>query len=183
MVLAKSQFTACENGAGKKSVYGAQLIIGLWRVFCQTGGARTNLLMAGLTVRRLAMRFYDKKPYSAVDGDDGQVSTTKLIISDLPMYMSEPEVEEALFRLNVDIKSKIMHVLARDEKGKFSRFTTICILAYHPISPPPIRPISHTHTHTQKQQILGSINGQAVFFLFPWKCSWEMSIYLISSKI
>ena len=116
--------TACEKGAGKNSVYGAQLINGLWRVFCQTGEARTTLLMAGLTVRGLAMRFYDRNPYKAVDGDGGQVSTTKLIISDLPMYMPEAEVEEALLRINVDIRSKIMHELARDDKGKLSRFTT-----------------------------------------------------------
>ena len=116
--------TACEKGAGKNSVHGAQLINGLWRVFCQTGEARTTLLMAGLTVRGLAMRFYDRNPYKAVDGDGGQVSTTKLIISDLPMYMPEAELEEALLRINVDIRSKIMHELARDDKGKLSRFTT-----------------------------------------------------------
>ena len=103
--------TACEKGTGKNSVYGAQLINRLWRVFCQTGEARTK-------------NPYDKNPYKAMDGDGGQVSTTKLIISDLPMYMPEAEVEEALLRINVDIRSKIMHELARDDKGKLSRFTT-----------------------------------------------------------
>ena len=44
-------------------------------------------------------------------------------VSDLPMYMPEAGVEEALLRLSVDIKSKIMHELAQDEKEK-SRFTT-----------------------------------------------------------
>ena len=43
---------ACEKGAAKISVYRAQLFNGLWSVFCQTGEARTNLLMAGLTVKR-----------------------------------------------------------------------------------------------------------------------------------
>ena len=47
-----------------------------------------------------------------------------LFVSDLPMYMPEAGVEEALLRLNVVIKSKIMHDLARDEKGKLSRLTT-----------------------------------------------------------
>ena len=108
----------------KRVLAKAQLINGLWRVFCQTGEARINLHMAGLTVRGLAMRFYDKNPYRAVDGDGGQVCTTKLIISDLPMYMPEAEVEETLLMINVDIRSKIMHRLARDEKGKLSRFTT-----------------------------------------------------------
>ena len=107
----------------------AKLINGLWRVFYQTGEARINLLMAGL-VTGLAMRFYDKNPYKPVDCGGSQVSTTKLTISNLPMYMPEADTGEALRKLNVDIGSRIMHKLAWDENGRLSRFKTGCHFVY-----------------------------------------------------
>ena len=93
----------CEVVSGKNTVEGAQLVNGLWRIFCKTSEARLSLLVAGFSLRGHAIALSNTNPYRAVTSDGRQESTTRLITSELPMHMPVPEVEGMLERLGVDL--------------------------------------------------------------------------------
>ena len=123
-ILVHELCTRCEAVCGKDSVEGAQVIKGLWRIFVKTDEARTQLLMAGISMRGHAVTLSDTNPYRQVDTEGRDVVTTRLLISDLPMYMPDYEVEQMLDKLGVDQRSKVMYDRARDQQSRLSRFKT-----------------------------------------------------------
>ena len=79
--------------------------------------------MACFSVRGHAIPLSDTNPCQTVTKNGRLETTTRLVISDLPMHMPVAEVE-LLDRIGVDIRSKVMHDLARDEIGRISKFKT-----------------------------------------------------------
>ena len=77
-----------------------------------------------------AVTLSDTDPYKQLDSNGREVVTTRLLISDLPMYMPDYEVEEILDKLGVDQRSKVMYDRARDQQGRISRFKTGKRFAY-----------------------------------------------------
>ena len=63
-------------------------------------------------------------PYRPVDSNSRVESTTRLTISDIPMHLPAAELEDALSQVGCDIRSKVLYEMARDERGKLSRFQT-----------------------------------------------------------
>ena len=84
------------------------------RIFVKTEEARTQLLMTDISMRGHAVTLGDTNPYRQVDTEGRDVVTTRLLISDLPMYMPDYEVEQMLDKLGVDQRSKVMYDRARD---------------------------------------------------------------------
>ena len=129
-VLVHELCTRCELVGGKDSVEGAQVIKGLWRIFVKTEDARARLLMDGISMKGHAVTLSDTDPYKQLDSNGREVVTTRLLISDLPMYMPDYEVEEILDKLGVDQRSKVMYDRAWDQQGRISRFKTGKRFAY-----------------------------------------------------
>ena len=81
-------------------------------------------------MRGHAVTLSDTDPYKQLDSNGREVVTTRLLISDLPMYMPDYEVEEILDKLGVDQRSKVMYDRARDQQGRISKFKTGKRFAY-----------------------------------------------------
>ena len=86
-ITAHEMCSKCEAVSGKDTIEGAQSVNGLWRVFCKTPEARLGLLMAGFSVRGHVIALSDTNTYQTVTSDGCLETTTRLVISDLPMHM------------------------------------------------------------------------------------------------
>ena len=66
----------------------------------------------------------DLNPYRPVDSNGRVESTTRLTISDIPMHRPAAELEDALSQVRCDLRSKVLYLMARDERGNLSKFKT-----------------------------------------------------------
>ena len=115
---------AAERTAGKETIYGAQDIKGLWRIYPLTQSARNSLLIDGISLRGHTVTLHDKNPFILKGGDGREIPATKLYISDIPLSCSDNDIETALVRIGCVMRSSLTLERMRDREGKLTRFVT-----------------------------------------------------------
>jgi hypothetical protein len=115
-----------EDLCGYGTMEGAQRIGGLWRVYPKTQAARMQLLISGIAIRNVHVRFHDENPFLLRDKNSqgGSVETTKLMISNIPISFANNELEEKLVSMGCQMASKLMDECDRDKAGKLTRWKT-----------------------------------------------------------
>ncbi|GFR60185.1 hypothetical protein ElyMa_005401800 [Elysia marginata] len=90
--------------------------IGLWRVYPSSAEARIALIINGVGVREQAINVLEKSPFIVTGDHDTPVA--KLIIGNLPLSLSNSEIEVALRKIGVKFRSQLREEHYRDEEGK-----------------------------------------------------------------
>ena len=81
---------AAEKISGYNTIEGAQLVRDLWRLYPKTTEARAVLLTTGLDLRNQHIRLMDRNPF--LTGGTGSTPSTKVIISNLPLSVSNDDI-------------------------------------------------------------------------------------------
>lgn len=115
---------AAERVSGRETIMGAQEIRGLWRIYPTNRTARTKLLIEGMAVRGHTVTLYDKNPFVLRGQGGAEAPATKLFISNLPLSVSDADIESALIRVGCVMRSNITRERMRDRDGKLTRFYT-----------------------------------------------------------
>ena len=87
---------AAERVGGAETIFGAQEIRGLWRVYPLTRTARNVLLIEGITLRQQTVQVHDKNPVILRGGSGEEMPVTKVWISDIPISCEGKDIETAL---------------------------------------------------------------------------------------
>ena len=69
---------AAEDVSGNKTIDGAQLLNGLYKLYALKDNARTDLLLAGMSVRGKAVT---SNPYQVMDDSGKAKPTTRLLVT------------------------------------------------------------------------------------------------------
>jgi len=110
---------AAEAVAGSGSIEGAQVIRGLWRIYCQTNHARQKLLDEKMSMRNILVDIYDTNPFVKPFGE-----STYLAIHDIPLSYDNNEIKKWLVTHGFPPASDIKYQFARDENNKLTSFKT-----------------------------------------------------------
>eukprot|EP00745_Piridium_sociabile_P024993 TRINITY_DN39581_c0_g2_i1.p1 TRINITY_DN39581_c0_g2~~TRINITY_DN39581_c0_g2_i1.p1 ORF type:complete len:415 (+),score=49.06 TRINITY_DN39581_c0_g2_i1:137-1246(+) len=115
---------AAEKSGGQGSVVGAQQIHGLWRIYPATTGARSQLLIQGMTVRGVVIQLSNTNPF-ILRSDSGQEKpSTKVWVDNVPISVADTEIEHALVKVGCELRSTVKADRARDMDNKLTRFLT-----------------------------------------------------------
>ena len=113
---------AAEDVSGNKTIDGAQLLYGLYKLYALKDNARPDLLLAGMSVRGKAVTIFDSNPYQVMDDSGKARPTMRLLVSDLPLEFPTSELENALTKLGCELASKTLFELERDQFNRLTRF-------------------------------------------------------------
>ncbi|GFR80580.1 hypothetical protein ElyMa_004049300 [Elysia marginata] len=112
---------AAEAVAGRNTIEGAQKTAGCWRIYCLTKAARSELIIGGLCMGGQSLTILDKNPFIVSRPDS---LSTKLIVGNIPISVSNAEIGDALKDLGVEDRSPIREETYRDKDGGLTRFKT-----------------------------------------------------------
>ena len=115
---------AAERSAGKDTILAAQICRGLWRIYPKSPEARTSLLLKGLIIRNAKVSVHSMNPNIIRDDNGVAVPTTKVWVDELPLSVSDCEIEQALKKLGCDFRSDIKLEQARDKNHRLTKFFT-----------------------------------------------------------
>ena len=114
---------ACEDVAGYKSMDGAQRIGGLWRLYPANREARVQLLLEGISLRRVHVTLLDTNPFLIMGNNGQEIPTTRVTVSDIPLSYNNADIEAALKKHGCQLVSPIRYECDRDN-GKLTRWKT-----------------------------------------------------------
>ena len=116
--------SAAEKKTGYGSIRGSQNCQGIIRLLPWTEEARTTLLLEGFTYRGVHVETHPQSPRAPrqTDGQEEDVPTTKVIISNIPISFNDRDIEQTLVKLGCSVKSKILEVRVRDENKRLTNF-------------------------------------------------------------
>ena len=120
---------------GQGNVDGAQNINGIWRIYLHSKESRINLLVRGhLTLMGRQVQLFDKNPTLVKDPSE---PIERVTIKDLPLSVSNTEVDSFLVSKGLVPISAVKYTRARDEAGGLTSFRTGDRFVYvkGPISP------------------------------------------------
>ena len=107
---------------GQSNVDGAQNINGIWRIYLLSKESRVNLLVRGaLTLMGRQVQLFDKNPTLMRDPTE---NIERLTIKDLPLSVSNSEIDAYLASKGLVAASNIKYTKARDENGGLTNFKT-----------------------------------------------------------
>ena len=117
---------AAEKVCGYESMYGAQRIGGLWRLYPTQRDHRDTILVQGIFLRGVRVTARDKNPYLATtrDGEVKEKPTTKVIVGNVPLSFDDDEIIKALQSIGCEIRSQLFEERDRDDRGKLTRWKT-----------------------------------------------------------
>lgn len=115
---------AAERVSGRETVLGAQNIKGLWRIYPASTEARNTLLVKGLSLRGVSLQVAGTNPFILRNETGEEKPSTKVWVDDIPISVADSEIETALIRVGVELRSAIKQERARDVDGKLTRFLT-----------------------------------------------------------
>ena len=110
---------ACEDVSGFDTVYGAQKIRNVWRIYSKTAHARDTLLINGITFNCHSIQLLSHNPMTL---SNPGAPVTKLIVSGIEVSVSNTEIEKALVNIGVKICSPVKMANYRYENGGFSSY-------------------------------------------------------------
>ncbi|KAL8561114.1 hypothetical protein ACOMHN_033697 [Nucella lapillus] len=116
---------AVEKTSGYETIEGAQRIGGLWRMYPRSSEERLILLLQGLAIRHVRVEVKDRNPFVVTTADgEREIEATKLIINNVPLSYSDEDILKTIKKLDVNIRSKLIHERDRDSNGKLTRWKT-----------------------------------------------------------
>ena len=110
---------AAEKSGGTGNIEGAQVIRGLWRIYCWTDEARQKLIEEKLSMRNTTVDIYDQNPFIKPPGEN-----TYLAIHGIPVSYSNDAIKRWLETHGFPPVSPIKYQYARDENNKLTAFKT-----------------------------------------------------------
>ena len=115
-----------ENEVGFGSVFGCQYIegTGVWRLSATNVTYRAKLAGMELSIRGCTFKLYSKNPKIILDESGNEIETTKLTIGNVPISISNTDIEGELIKLGVKFRSKLNWEKARKEDGTLTRWVT-----------------------------------------------------------
>ena len=113
---------AAERVSGRETVFGAQEIKGMWRIYPLSRESREKLLIEGISLRGHAVTLHNKNPFIVRGGTESPA--VKVWISDIPLSVANEDIEGSLIRLGCVIRSSIILEKSRNKDGKLTRFCT-----------------------------------------------------------
>lgn len=117
--------SACEKKTGHDSILGAQKIGALWRIYPKQSDARVKLLIEGFSLRGVSVTVCDKNPFVVMTRDgEREIKTTKVTVGNLPISLSNQDINAMLTKLGVKPRSELFMERARDENGGLTRWLT-----------------------------------------------------------
>ena len=108
----------------REDIEGAQRIGNLWRIYLNNNDARVKLYTEGMSFHGLAVQVYEQNPYRPINKNyDPLRKTTKITIQNLPLSVSNEEVDSMLKRLGcTKMETKLKYECERDEDGMLTNF-------------------------------------------------------------
>ena len=115
---------------GSGELLGAQRIGALWRIYLNTSEARVNLLGQGLAFRWITVAVARQNPFLVKEPDGILIPGTRLMVSDIPLFIANTTAEAALIKKGVKLPSALKLEEIMDPEGKvtgwlFRRFVFI----------------------------------------------------------
>ncbi|XP_076450382.1 uncharacterized protein LOC143286631 [Babylonia areolata] len=151
---------AAEAVCGRETIRGAQRVRGLWWIYPKTNETRDKLLLEGFLLRGARVSLLDKNPFVIRDQTD-EKPTTKLWINNVPLSIDNKDIEAALQKLGVEIRSSLRNELARNPDGRLTRFETGRRFVFISVPSTPLRPVLRLGVFTaalyhkeQKQKLI-----------------------------
>ena len=114
---------AAERESGENSIEGSQRIGACYRLYVKDKRTRVRLLSTGLEVRGQRVELLPTNPFLVRDGD-AEVELTRLYISNVPISYADAEIEKALRKVGVDLRSPLRRERARDPEGRLTNWIT-----------------------------------------------------------
>ncbi|KAL8621862.1 hypothetical protein ACOMHN_046066 [Nucella lapillus] len=115
---------AVEKTSGYETIEGAQRRI-LWRIYPRSSEARQILLLQGFAIRHVRVEVKDRNPFVVTTADgEREIEATKLIINNVPLSYSDEDILKTIKKIDVNIRSKLIHERDRDSNGKLTRWKT-----------------------------------------------------------
>ena len=119
------------------AIDGAQRIGGIWRLYIKDKESRTNVIVKkNIIVAGKNIPIYDKNPFSTMQhGPDDKKD--KLTIKNVPLSVSNEEIQKMLQQNNVQLSSKVKYSYMRDESGGLTSYRNGDRFVYcEPFDPP-----------------------------------------------
>ena len=113
-----------EAVSGEETIFGAQNIRDLWRIYPKSGEARQLLLARGIMIREVMLQPMHTNPYSVPDQIGKEIPVTKVWIDNIPISCLNDEIEVSSRRIGCEIRSKIVEERERGKDKKLTRFVT-----------------------------------------------------------
>ncbi len=115
---------AAERISGFKSVFGAQRLGSLWRLYPTNKEARAKLANAKLLIRNKCISLCSQNPLAMRDAQGNEVPTTKLIIDGVPVSVSAQVLMDHITEVGYKPRSSLQWEMARNSEGQLTRFAT-----------------------------------------------------------
>lgn len=102
----------------RKDIEGAQRIRGLWRIYLNNQEAKTKLYTNGFTFRGMSVTIYEHNPFLLnEENNDPTKKLMKVFVQNLPLSVSNQEIELMLRRLGCKMEGNVKYEYERDENG------------------------------------------------------------------
>ena len=128
---------ALETVIRGNAIDGAQKIGGVWRLYFKDRDSRTNVLLKkSLVIVGKEIPLYDQNPFSTkqINPDDKK---DKLTIKNIPLSVSNEEIQKMLESKNVKLASPVKYSYIRDETGSLTTYRNGDRFVYcEPFDPP-----------------------------------------------
>ena len=177
---------AAEKVCGYESMYGAQRIGGLWRLYPTKREHRDKILVQGLILRGIRVTARERNPYNTTtkDGSITEKPSTKVIIGNVPLSFDHEEISKALQSLGCELRSQLFEERDRDSSGRLTRWKTGRRFAYITVPSKPlskqlmIGPFKAIVYHREQKQVSAEATCSKCFrkghtfstCSFPMKC-------------
>ena len=113
--------SAAEDMIGFGTIFGAQRMGQLWRLYPISLEARAKLLLVKLTIKGMKISLKSQNPFSSRDSYGKEVPTTRLTIDNVYVSVASIDIEAYLLKAGVTFRSPIIYEKSKLENGKLSR--------------------------------------------------------------
>ena len=113
---------AMSRAINRSEIEGAQNVREIWRLYLKTKDAKAKLLASGISIRNTKVNVFEQNPSATGLTTNANVAE-KIIIKDLPLSVSNAEVEEFLQgKEGLNVTSNVKYSYMRDPDGKLTSF-------------------------------------------------------------
>ena len=128
---------ALETIVRATSIDGVQKIGGIWRLYFKDKESRTNVLLKRtVTIVGKNIAIYDQNPFATKQANPDD-KKDKLTIKNVPLSVSNEEIQKMLESKNIKLSSKVKFSYIRDEQGSLTGYRNGDRFVYcEPFDPP-----------------------------------------------
>ena len=114
-----------ERVSGKETIGACQIQHGsMYRLYATNRTARATLLTTGISLQQTSITVYDKNPFIMRNNPGSETPSTRVLIGEIPLSVSDDDIETALTRVGCVLRSKLFEEHFRDRDNKLTRFGT-----------------------------------------------------------